>query len=78
MPKSAKLGKDQSLESSPSGKLLIRKLVPILAKMSQDRRNLILFMAGRVAKKHGGMKRGRKATEISRCLGVGILFAPDS
>jgi hypothetical protein len=61
LPKSAKLGKDQPLESSRSGKVLMQKLVPLLAKMSQDDRNLILFMAGRVSKKRGGMKRGRKA-----------------
>ena len=62
MPKSAKFGKfANSLESSRQGKVLMRKLVPLLAKMSQDDRNLILFMAGRVAKRQGGMKRGRKA-----------------
>jgi hypothetical protein len=61
LPKSAKLGKDQSLESSRQGKVLMGKLVPLLAKMSQDDRNLILFMAGRVAKRQGGIKRGRKA-----------------
>ena len=57
----AKLNKNKSLESSRSGKLLMHKLVPLLAKMSQDDRNLILFMAGRVAKRQDGMKRGRKA-----------------
>ncbi len=61
LPKSKKLGTDQSLESSRSGKLLMRKLVPLLAKMNQDDRNLILFMAGRVAKRQGGMKRRRTA-----------------
>jgi len=61
LPKSAKLSKNESLESSRSGKLLMYKLVPLLAKMSQNDRNLILFMAGRVAKSQGGMKRGRKA-----------------
>jgi len=61
VPKSAKLGKADSLESSRQGKVLMRKLVSLLAKMSQDDRNLILFMAGRVSKKRGGMKRGRKA-----------------
>ena len=61
LPKSAKLGKDPSLESSRSGKVLMQKLVPLLAKMSQDDRNLILFMAGRVSKKRGGIKRERKA-----------------
>jgi transcriptional regulator with XRE-family HTH domain len=60
LPISAKLSKNESLESSRSGKLLMHKLVPLLAKMSQDERNLILFMAGRVSKKRGGTKRGRK------------------
>ena len=60
VPKSANAGKIDSLESSRQGKTLMRKLVPLLAKMSQDDRNLILFMAGRVSKKRGGMKRGRK------------------
>ena len=62
LPKSASPGKADSLESSRQGKVLMRKLVPLLAKMSQDDRNLILFMAGRVCKKRGGMKAGRKAT----------------
>src|SRR6202140_1415930 len=60
MPKSAKLGKNESLESSRSGKMLMHKLVPLLAKMSQNDRNLILFMAGGGSKKRGGMKGGRK------------------
>jgi len=38
----------------------MRKLVSLLAKMSQDDRNLILFLAGRVSKKQGGMKTRRK------------------
>jgi hypothetical protein len=59
LPKSANLGKVDSLKSSRQGKVLMRKLV---AKMSQDDRNLILFMAGRVSKKRGGTKTGRKAT----------------
>ena len=61
LPKSAN-PKVDSLESSRQGKVLMRKLVPLLAKMSQDDRNLILFMAGRVSKKRGGTKAGRKAT----------------
>jgi transcriptional regulator with XRE-family HTH domain len=60
LPKSAKRSKEDSLESSRSGALLMRKLLPLLAKMSQDDRNLILFVAGRVSKKQGGMKAGRK------------------
>jgi transcriptional regulator with XRE-family HTH domain len=55
-------GKVDSLESSRQGKVLMQKLVPLLAKMSQDDRNLILFMAGRVSKKRGGTKAGRKAS----------------
>jgi len=62
LPKSANLGKADSLESSRQGKVLMQKLVPLLAKMGQDDRNLILFMAGRVSKKRGGTKAGRKAT----------------
>jgi hypothetical protein len=31
----------------------MKKLVSLLAKMSQDDRNLILFLAGRVSKKQG-------------------------
>ena len=38
----------------------MRKPVSLLAKMSQDDRNLILFLAGRVSKKQGDMKAGRK------------------
>jgi hypothetical protein len=38
----------------------MRKLVCLLAKMSQGDRNLILFLAGRVFKKQGGMKAGQK------------------
>ena len=39
----------------------MRKLVPLLATMSQDDRNLILFLAGRVSKKRGRAKAGRKS-----------------
>src|SRR5258708_11655441 len=53
LPKSAKLGKDQTLESSRQGKVLMGKSVPLLAKMSQDDRNLILFMAGGGPQKRG-------------------------
>jgi len=59
-PKSIKRGTEDSLESSRSGALLMRKLLPLLAKMDQEDRNLILFLAGRVSKKQGGMKAGRK------------------
>ena len=59
-PKSIKRSTEDSLESSRSGALLMRKMLPLLAKMSQDDRNLILFLAGRVSKKQGGTKAGRK------------------
>jgi transcriptional regulator with XRE-family HTH domain len=58
-PKSIKQTED-SLESSRSGVLLMKKMVGLLAKMDQQDRNLILFLAGRVSKKRGGMKAGRK------------------
>ena len=60
MPKAAQHTKEDSLESSRSGALLMKKLVSLLAKMDQEDRNLILFLAGRVSKKQGGMKAGRK------------------
>jgi transcriptional regulator with XRE-family HTH domain len=59
-PKSIKRSTEDSLESSRSGALLMRKMLPLLAKMNQDDRNLILFLAGRVSKKQGGTKAGRK------------------
>jgi len=59
LPKATK-SREASLESSRSGALLMRKLLPLLAKMEQQDRNLILFVAGRVSKKRGGMKAGRK------------------
>jgi len=61
MPKVTKRTQEDSLESSRSGASLMRKLVSLLAKMSQDDRNLILFLAGRVSKKQGRVKTGRKA-----------------
>jgi transcriptional regulator with XRE-family HTH domain len=61
-PKSIKRSTEDSLESSRSGALLMRKMLPLLAKMNQDDRNLILFLAGRVSKKQGGTKAGRKPT----------------
>ena len=60
LPKPAKPDKVGSLESSRQGKMLMQRLVPLLAKMSQDDRNLILFMAGRVSRKRG-TKVKRKA-----------------
>jgi hypothetical protein len=38
----------------------MNKMVGLLAKMDQEDRNLILFLAGRVSKKPGGMEAGRK------------------
>jgi hypothetical protein len=38
----------------------MKKLVSLLAKMSQDDKNLILFLAGRVSKKQGRVKAERK------------------
>jgi transcriptional regulator with XRE-family HTH domain len=43
MPKAAKHAKEDSLESSRSGALLMKKLGSLLAKMRQDDRNLILL-----------------------------------
>ncbi len=60
LPKVAKRRTEDSLERSRAGASLMRKLVSLLAKMSQDDRNLILFLAGRVSKKQGGMKTRRK------------------
>jgi transcriptional regulator with XRE-family HTH domain len=59
-PKSIKRSGEDSLESSRSGLLLMNKMVGLLAKMDQEDRNLILFLAGRVSKKRGGMKAVRK------------------
>jgi transcriptional regulator with XRE-family HTH domain len=61
LPSAAKYRTEDSLESSRSGALLLKKLVSLLAKMSQDDRNLILFLAGRVSKKQRGTKAARKA-----------------
>jgi transcriptional regulator with XRE-family HTH domain len=64
-PRVAKKGTEDSFESSRSGVRLMNKLVPLLAKMQQQDRNLILFLAGRVSQKRGGKKAGRKATSTS-------------
>lgn len=61
-PKSTKAGTENSLESSRSGALLMKKLLPLLAKMDQGDRNLILLLAGRVSKKQSGTRAGRKLT----------------
>jgi transcriptional regulator with XRE-family HTH domain len=64
-PKVAKKRTEDSFESSRSGVRLMNKLVPLLAKMEQQDRNLILFLAGRVSQKRGGMKAGRKPASSS-------------
>jgi len=51
MPKAAKHTNENSLESSRSGALLMKKLVPLLAKMDREDRNLLLFMAEYLRKK---------------------------
>src|SRR5882724_8579031 len=53
MPKVAKHREKDSVESSRAGALLMKKLVSLLAKMDQEDRNLILFLAGRLSKKQG-------------------------
>ena len=59
-PKSIKGGTENALESSRSGSLLMKKMVGLLAKMDQEDRNLIPYLAGRVSKKRGGTKTVRK------------------
>jgi transcriptional regulator with XRE-family HTH domain len=59
-PKFIKQTTENSLESSRSGALLMKKMVALLARMDQKDRNLILFIAERVSKKQGGTKAGRK------------------
>jgi len=60
LTKSIKGSTENSLESSRSGSLLMKKMVGLFAKMDQEDRNLILFLAGRASKKQGGKKAGRK------------------
>ena len=64
-PKSIKGSAEDSLESSRSGSLLMKKMVGLLAKMDQEDRNLILFLAGRVSNKRGGKKAGRTASSAA-------------
>lgn len=40
-------------ENSRTGVRLMRKIVPLLSKMKQSDRNLILFLAGKVARNRG-------------------------
>ena len=58
LPKSVKRRTEDPFESSRSGAMLMKKLASLLAKMSQDDRNLILFMAGRVSMNRGGPRAG--------------------
>ena len=51
IPKAPKHTNENSLESSRSGALLMKKLVPLLAKMDREDRNLLLFMAEYLRKK---------------------------
>jgi hypothetical protein len=56
---------------------LMRKLLSLLANMSQGNRNLILFLAGRVFKKQGGMKAGRKLARVPGPINVESDFLPE-
>jgi hypothetical protein len=51
LPKTRTNGSKNSWEMSPKGELLIRKLNPLLAKMDQADRQLILYLAHEVAKR---------------------------
>ena len=59
-PKALKGRAKDSWESSRGGARLMNKLVPLIAKMDQSDRKLILFLAGKVAQK------GAKKVEKSR------------
>jgi len=48
-----------SWESSPGGRRLMRKLNPLLAKMDEHGRELILSLAARTAAKETAERRGR-------------------
>jgi len=59
-PKKAKNHARNSWESSRAGLRLMDKLIPLIAKMNQPDRNLILFLARKV-----GHKRDEKVPKIS-------------
>jgi transcriptional regulator with XRE-family HTH domain len=61
-PKALKGRAKDSWESSRGGARLMNKLVPLIAKMDQSDRKLILFLAGKVAQK------GDKKVEKSRTV----------
>jgi len=59
-PKSIKGSTENSLESSRSGPLLMKQMVGLLAKMDQEDRNLILFLAGTSVQQTRRQESGRK------------------
>ena len=59
-PETAKNHTRNSWESSRAGLRLMDKLIPLIAKMNQSDRNLILFLAGKV-----GHKRDEKIAKSS-------------
>jgi transcriptional regulator with XRE-family HTH domain len=58
-PKPGKHRATNSWESSRASVRLMNKLIPLIAKMAKPDRDLILFLAGKVAHKHG--KRVQKS-----------------
>ena len=56
-PKAVKNQVRNSWETSRAGLRLIGKLIPLIAKMDQPDRNLILFLAGKVAQKKEKIQR---------------------
>ena len=50
-PKAMKANATNSWDSSPAGVRLMHRLVPLLARMTQADRNLMLLVAGKVSKK---------------------------
>src|ERR1700751_6428280 len=53
LPKPRKARATNSWESSRAGVRLMNKLIPLIAKMAKPDRDLILFLAGKVAHKQG-------------------------
>ena len=51
LPKARTNGLENSCDMSPKGERLMRKLNPLLAKMDQADRQLILFLAQKVSKR---------------------------
>ena len=50
-PKLTKNSAKNAWENSRTGVRLMKKIVPLLSKMNQSDRNLILFVAGKIARK---------------------------